>query len=117
MLNNTFTEDVRNLQPILPEEAETLSQAPAKFLLFIGQSSCPFCRKFSPKLRSVVEKTEAPVRFLDQGDRAQQKAVDDFMDKHGMETVPALFVSENGNIRTVCDSSLSEEEIEKFLLA
>ncbi len=114
-MNNTFMEDVRILQPILPEEAESLVQAKEKLLLFIGQSTCPFCRKFSPKLRAVAEKTSLPIRFLNRGEFTIQRAVDDFMDKYGMETVPALLVSESGNLRTVCDSSLSEAEIEKFL--
>nr|WP_250615343.1 hypothetical protein [Neisseria subflava] len=54
------------------------------------------------------------IRFTDSSNKA---ALKDFREQHGIKTVPALLNISQGKIKFVCNSKLSEEEIEAFLSA
>jgi len=53
-----------------------------------------------------------PIHFTDSSNKIALKT---FREQHGIKTVPALLKISQGKIKSVCNSKLSEEEIEAFL--
>ena len=74
-----------------------------KFILFIGRPSCPYCQLFEPKLSNVACKFEFNIFYINSENTDE------------LGEIPALFVSENGTAKVVCDSSLSEDDILDFI--
>ncbi|MFC5632075.1 MULTISPECIES: thioredoxin domain-containing protein [Streptococcus] len=96
-------------------EAENRIQSAEKFTLFIGRSSCPFCRLFEPKLTNVANALNEAVYFLNSEDFSDATEIQKFRSKYGIPTVPCLLVSNGGTVKVVCDSSLSEDAITEFI--
>lgn len=95
--------------------AEEAISTQEKVILFVGRPTCPYCQRFEPKLTTVVKENNLTVDYLHSEDFSQFENIQAFRDKYGIKTVPGLLVAENGQVRVVCDSSLSEEEILDFI--
>ena len=54
-------------------------------------------------------------RLVDYHNSEELEDIQALRKRYGIATVPALFVSENGTAKVVCDSSLSEDDILDFI--
>ena len=101
--------------PITAVEAQEAIQQQGKFLLFVGRPSCPYCQRFEPKLTNVAKANSLKVNYLNSEDQSQLAEIQALRAQYDIPTVPGLLVAENGQVKVVCDSSLSEAAILAFI--
>ena len=97
--------------PISVSSAKENIASAEKFILFIGRPSCPYCQLFEPKLSNVARKSEFNIFYINSENTDELGEIQDLRKRYGI----ALFVSEKGAAKVVCDSSLSEEDILDFI--
>ncbi|MGT2829829.1 thioredoxin domain-containing protein [Streptococcus hillyeri] len=110
----TFAKDFTE---ITVQEAEKMIQTEEKVVLFIGRSSCPYCRRFEPKLANVAMTTGTKVFFINSENFVALSDIQVFRNTYQIPTVPGLLVANDGVVKVVCDSSLSEDAISEFITA
>ena len=101
--------------PISISTAKDKISSTDKFILFIGRPSCPYCRLFEPKLSNVARNSNFTIFYINSENSEELEYIQALRKRYGIATVPALFVSENGTTKVVCDSSLSEDDILDFI--
>ncbi|MCQ9209770.1 thioredoxin domain-containing protein [Granulicatella seriolae] len=113
-MENTFLEDIKDFEKITASQAEELFTK-EDVVIFIGRATCPFCRKFAPKISAVAKSSHRKVYFIDSEDTLDVNSLKYFRQTYSIPTVPGLIVAKNGSVKVVCDSSLNEEEITAFI--
>ncbi|EHJ53381.1 thioredoxin domain-containing protein [Streptococcus macacae] len=111
----SFEEAIQDFKPITAQAAQDRINSGEKFVLFIGRSTCPFCQRFAPKLSRAAKAKGEPVAFLNSEDQADLPAINQLRKSYSVKTVPGLLVAQAGQVKLVCDSSLSEEAIAAFI--
>ena len=86
-----------------------------KFIFFIGRHCCPYCQLFETKLSNVARNSNLTIFYINSENSEELEDIQALRKRYGIATVPALFVSENGSAKVVCDSSLSEDDILDFI--
>lgn len=114
---STFSEAIQAFLPVTTSEVQTKIDNDDTVLLFVGRATCPYCRKFAPKLSQVAQENQLEIAFLNSEDTNDLEAIQAFRTRYDMPTVPALLVAKNGKVRVMCDSSLSEADILAFIQA
>lgn len=93
---------------------EAISQS-EKLILFVGGPFCFYCHRFVPKLEAVARVNQLDVAYLNVQQTKQLTEVNAFRQDYQISTIPGLLVAEKGQVRSVCDSSLSKEAILDFI--
>lgn len=94
-------------------KAENQLQNAEEFILFIGRPTCPYCRRFEPKLTQVAKENKLDIYYINSDELSPE--LDNLRSTYNVATVPGLLVAKGGRVKVVCDSSLSEEEILNFI--
>ena len=110
-----FQQDIQVLKELSIAEVEQLTKGSEQFVLFVGRGTCPYCRRFAPKFANVVRDNGLTGYFLNSEKSADLAAIQAYREQHGIKTVPGLVVAQAGQVRVVCDSSLSEAAILNFI--
>lgn len=110
-----FKKDIELFEPINVQQLEQKLTETKKQILFLGRATCPFCRKFAPKLKAVKIKLNLPVYFVDSENSDDLEKLTALRNQYTIPTVPALLVVQEEKVKVVCDSSLTEEEITQFI--
>ncbi|MDO4814448.1 MAG: conjugal transfer protein TraF [Gemella sp.] len=110
----SFFDYVKDFPLVNSSEAEKAINETDSFVLFVGRATCPYCLRFAPKISSVAKKEGIKVHFLNSEDFSDG-TLSAFRSKYEIKTVPGLLVSRNSDVKVVCDSSLSEDAIIKFI--
>ncbi|VGQ65273.1 bacteriocin transporter [Streptococcus pyogenes] len=111
----TFEEIVANFIPSSVAEVTSAIASGKDMIVFLGRSSCPYCRRFAPKLAQVATDNQKDVYFVDSENAADAAELAAFCENYQLVTVPALLVSYDQHQRAVCDSSLTPDDILAFL--
>lgn len=111
----TFEEIVANFIPSSVAEVTSAIASGKDMIIFLGRSSCPYCRRFAPKLAQVATDNQKEVYFVDSENAADAAELAAFRENYQLVTVPALLVSYDQHQRAVCDSSLTPDDILAFL--
>ncbi|HEP1274745.1 TPA: thioredoxin [Streptococcus pyogenes] len=111
----TFEEIVANFIPSSVAEVTSAIASGKDMIVFLGRSSCPYCRRFAPKLAQVAADNQKEVYFVDSENAADAAELAAFRENYQLVTVPALLVSYDQHQRAVCDSSLTPDDILAFL--
>ncbi|WP_136295470.1 thioredoxin domain-containing protein [Streptococcus pyogenes] len=111
----TFEEIVANFIPSSVAEVTSAIASDKDMIVFLGRSSCPYCRRFAPKLAQVATDNQKDVYFVDSENAADAAELAAFRENYQLVTVPALLVSYDQHQRAVCDSSLTPDDILAFL--
>lgn len=109
-MEDLYYEEVAIFKKIESTEADNLLGSEDKTFVFIGRSSCPYCRKFVKKLSSAADKTNALVYYVD-SENSDDTNIQSFRDKYNVRTVPGFLIRKNGEVDVRCDSSIPEEEL------
>ena len=109
-----FEKEVSQFVETSAEKVEALIAEGKEVVLFVGRPTCPYCRRFAPKINEVREALGKEMYFINSEDRANE-ALAAFRAKYNMPTVPGLLVARDGEVRVVCDSSQSVEQIKAFI--
>ena len=113
-LMEQFAKDVSQFLETTAEKVEALIGEGKEVVLFVGRPTCPYCRRFAPKMNEAREALGKEMYFINSEDRTNE-ALTAFRSKYNMPTVPGLLVARDGNVRVVCDSSQSVEQIKAFI--
>ncbi|HES2392087.1 TPA: thioredoxin domain-containing protein [Streptococcus pyogenes] len=111
----TFEEIVANFIPSSVAEVTSAIASGKDMIVFLGRSSCPYCRRFAPKLAQVATDNQKEVYFVDSENAADAAELATFRENYQLVAVPALLVSYDQHQRAVCDSSLTPDDILAFL--
>lgn len=107
---NKYEEDVKSFKKVLSTQADELLANEDKAVVYIGRSTCPFCRRFASKLSGLADKVDTTIYYVNSEDYSD-KDVNKFRNKYNIVTVPGFIVHKNGETEVRCDSSLPESEI------
>lgn len=110
----SFSNYIQNFAVVTANEVEKNILASEEYVVFIGRETCPYCQRFAPKISEVAKTENIKVDFLDSSD-AGDSSLADLRNKYGVRTVPGLLVAKKSQVKVVCDSSLSTEEIINFI--
>lgn len=114
---NEFEEEVRDFQEITASVAQEMLADGEEKLVFIGRPTCPFCRKYLPKLKQALGEDVQNTYYLNSEQTATDDALSDFRFEVGAKTVPSLVYVGGENIfkNLNADSSNSVEEISQAI--
>lgn len=108
----TYQQAVQQFQSTTAEQASALlAAADQSVVVYIGRQTCPYCRKFAPKLAAVAAETGVPVYYVDSVPSKDATQLAALREQYGVATVPGLVVNHRGQVTVKCDSSLSEQAI------
>ncbi|MEY8371853.1 bacterocin transport accessory protein [Aerococcaceae bacterium 50-4] len=110
---NEFEEEVKNFQEITANVAQGFLDEDEEKLVFIGRPTCPFCRKYLPKLMQALGNDVENTYYLNSEQTATDDALSDFRFEVGAKTVPSLvYVGGANKFKNLnADSSNTVEEI------
>lgn len=108
-----FEEKVKDFNEITANVAQEMLEDDEAKLLFIGRSTCPFCRKYLPKLIQALGDDVNDTYYLNSEQTVTDDALSDFRFEVGAKTVPSLvYVGGDSKFKNLnADSSDSVDKI------
>lgn len=108
-----FEEEIKDFQEITANVAQGFLEEDEAKLVFIGRPTCPFCRKYLPKLIQALGEDVSNTYYLNSEETATDDALSDFRFEVGAKTVPSLvYVGGDSKFKNLnADSSNSVAEI------
>lgn len=108
-----FEKEIKDFQEITANVAKGFLEEDEAKLVFIGRPTCPFCRKYLPKLIQSLGDDVSSTYYLNSEETATDDALSDFRFEVGAKTVPSLvYVGGDGKFKNLnADSSNSVAEI------
>src|SRR5690625_3160874 len=110
-----FLKLAEDFKRISPKQANDLLDSEEEVVILVVRETCPYCRKFMPKIHNVAQNSNKTVYFIHSQDEEHYKEVEGFRRKYDMPTVPSLLYKNKEGHKTVSDSSMSEKEIAEFI--
>lgn len=107
---DTYKEDIQLLNNITSTEANNLLSTNDSVAIYIGRETCPYCRKFAKKLKTVSNEVNSTIYYIDSANTYDNE-LNSFREKYNIRTVPGFIVKKNNEIEVRCDSSTPEDEI------
>src|SRR5699024_11245949 len=77
---------VQDFTELSPTEADELLSNEEGTIVFIGRPTCPYCRKFAPKLHKVSTEHKVQVNFVNSEHPDYTNELKDFREKYGVPT-------------------------------
>ena len=114
---NTFAQDIKDFTELDIEKVEQIINDKGTAIVFIGRSTCPYCRMFAPKLAKVATEIGLQVHFVNSEKPGQEAQLASFRSTYAIPTVPGLVQIHQGEVSVRCDSSMSEADIKAFIQA
>lgn len=105
----------QNFNPVTPAEANKLIEAEEGHIIFVGRETCPYCRKFIVALSEAAGEANLVINYLHAEKADYIEETKKLRETYDVKTVPGLIFSDEDGVQVVCDSSLSKEEILKFV--
>jgi predicted bacteriocin transport accessory protein len=109
---------VENFKLITPNEILEKNKDGDDFFLYIGKSTCPYCKIFAPKLKIASENNNLDIFYLDVSDE-NQESLRTVLKNYKITYVPFLIYFENDNSRSyfeiIEDEEIEIKDIEKYL--
>lgn len=108
-----FEKEIKDFQEISANVAKGFLEEDEAKLVFIGRPTCPFCRKYLPKLIQALGEDVSSTYYLNSEETATDDALSDFRFEVGAKTVPSLvYLGGDGKFKNLnADSSNSVAEI------
>lgn len=110
----SFEQALSRFEATRAAHVASLIDSGQKVIAFVGRATCPYCQRFAPKLATAQAETGAKVYFVDSS-RFDDSELQDLRARHQIVTVPGLLVAKSGQVKVVCDSSLTVEDIKVFI--
>ncbi|WP_297424467.1 thiol reductase thioredoxin [Clostridium sp.] len=107
---DSYEEDVKLFENVISTQADEILSNEDLAAIYIGRSTCPFCRKFAKKLSGLTNKINTTIYYVDSANFSDD-LIDSFREKYNIVTVPGFIVRKNRKIAVRCDSSIPEDEI------
>ncbi|AMB96288.1 thioredoxin [Aerococcus urinae] len=85
-----FNEAVEKLNRVNAKDLLSNLDSKEESLVFVGRPTCPYCRKFLPKLIEIIESDDLEIAYLDSTATAESVAIQEFREQAQVATVPAL---------------------------
>lgn len=110
-----FLDLAEDFERVSPNKVEEILAKDGEAIVLVARETCPYCRKFMPKIHKVATENNRTIYFIHSHDKEYKDEIDAFRSKYGMPTVPSLLYKNDEGTHSVSDSSLSEEEIAEFI--
>lgn len=83
-------------------------------LLYIGFDECPWCKAFSPKINQIASELNIPIYYYNTRAHEQDLTYAGAMQSFEVETVPHVFIMEDGEPKERINQDSSMQQIESF---
>ena len=82
--------------------------------VYVGRETCPYCRKFAPKLRKAARSINATIYYIDTENKTNE--LTKFAEQHHIDSIPTLLVFKDGQLQeTLSNSSdISLNDLKEF---
>lgn len=115
IMMSDYATHTKDFKQIITKDARELLEAKEADLLYIGRSTCPYCRKFVTTLGPLAEKEDWVIYYLQSDNEEDFDSVNALRNELGIQTVPAFLYADKEGVHLKMDSSLTEGQLVDFV--
>lgn len=82
-----------------------------RFYLYIGRSTCQWCRKLAPSLQYASSKREVDIYYLDSTDTQTDSDLSSFRKEYAIETVPDVILFSESDAPVHLDIDITADDM------